>query len=117
MAEAIGIALAYVLAGTAWFCYEVHNVILLLGCPSNGYSTRVMRDLFKFTHDFETCSIAVPGHGHIEVHDDYMLLKIKLGFVPHRAPSPPCVQCLDRQTNPCYCICSRLDRLLSRVRA
>ena len=30
-AEAIGIALVYVLVGAIWFCYEVHNVIFLLG--------------------------------------------------------------------------------------
>ena len=95
-AEAIGIALVYMLVGAIWFCYEVHNVILLLGCPSTLYSARVMRDLFKFTHNFESCSISVPGHGIIDIHNDSVSFTIKLGFVPQGAPRPLSVQCPDK---------------------
>ena len=61
-------------------------MIVLLGCPSTLYSTRVMRDLFNFTHDFERLTITVPERGQIEIRDDSMSFKIQLGFVPHEAP-------------------------------
>ena len=37
VAEAIGIALVYVLVVAIWICYKVHNVILLRGCLSTLY--------------------------------------------------------------------------------
>ena len=88
MAKAIGIALVYMLIDAMWFCFEIHNVLVLLRCPSTLYSTRVMRDLFGFTHDFENLNITVPGRGQIESRDDSMSFKTQLGFVPHGAPWP-----------------------------
>ena len=63
-----------------------------LSCPSTLYSTRVMCDLFSFTHNFEACSIKIPWQGHVEIRDDSMSFKIKRGFVPHGAPRPSRVQ-------------------------
>ena len=46
MAKAIGIALVFMLIVDMWFCFEIHNILVLFGCPLTLYSTRVMRDLF-----------------------------------------------------------------------
>ncbi len=88
MAKAIGIALVYMSIDALLFCFESHNVIVLVGCSSTLNSTRIMRDLFGFKHDFESLNINVLGHDQIEIRDDSMSFKIQLGFIPHGAPRP-----------------------------
>ena len=39
-----------------WRCYEVPNVLLMPFCTEILYSVRVMRDLFGFTHDFDSAT-------------------------------------------------------------
>eukprot|EP00962_Isochrysis_galbana_P026885 scaffold8396_cov127-Isochrysis_galbana.AAC.9 len=62
-ARAIGVALIQLLVGNKWECYEVPNVLVLDKCASVLYSTRVMRDLFGFTHDIDGGLIRVPVNG------------------------------------------------------
>ncbi len=50
-----------------------------------------MLDLFKFMHNFETCSIAVPEH--IDIHNDSMSFKIELGHLLSLTGLPDLAAC------------------------
>jgi hypothetical protein len=87
-ARAIGVALIQLLVGDKWECYEVPNVIVLDKCASVLYSTRVMRDLFGFTHDLDGCLIRIPGARSISITDDSTAFYIPVIFTPRNAPRP-----------------------------
>ena len=118
MAKAIGIALVYMLIDALWICFEIHNVIILLGCPSTLHSTRVMRDLFGFRHDFECLNITVPGRRQIEIRDDSMSFKINSSFssrTPRRSTTT--VRTTTKQASACRHTCSWLEWPVPRGRA
>jgi hypothetical protein len=87
-ARAIGIARIQLLIGDKWECFEVPNVVVLDKCASVLYSTRVMRDLFGFTHDFDGGLIKVPSAQSISVTDDSAAFYIPIIFIPRSAPRP-----------------------------
>jgi hypothetical protein len=86
--RAIGIALIQLLIGDKWECFEVPNVVVLDKCASVLYSTRVMRDLFGFTHDLDGGLIKVPGAQSISITDDSAAFYIPVIFTPRSAPRP-----------------------------
>jgi len=92
---AIGTALVYLFHGGAvgWVCYEVPRVLVMPNCDAVLYSTRTMRDLFGFRHDFDSPSpgISCPGRPGIPIVDDGAGFRIPLAFVPAGGVPPPSV--------------------------
>ena len=90
--EAIGTALIYLNHGgtVGWACYELPHVLVMPNCDAVLYSTRTMRDLFGFRHDFDsaTPSITCPGRPGISITDDGAGFRIPLAFVPADRPQP-----------------------------
>ena len=89
--NAIGDVYMYVrLADGAWRCFEVRNVLLVERCPQVLYSTRVMRDVYKFKHDVDDCCIYVPRIGDMprdtaRIADDGACFSVDVAF----AGAPP----------------------------
>ena len=90
--EAIGTALIYLNHGgtVGWACYELPHVLVMPNCDAVLYSTRTMRDLFGFRHDFDsaTPSITCPGRPGISITDDGAGFRIPLAFVLADRPQP-----------------------------
>ena len=93
--EAVGTALVYLYHGktTGWACYEIPRVLVMPNCDAILYSTRTMRDLFGFKHDFDSTSpsICCPGRPSIPIVDDGAGFRIPLAFVPAGGVPPPSV--------------------------
>ena len=54
--KAIGTALIWLYHGgtVGWICYELPHVLVMPNCDAVLYSTRTMRNLFGFRHDFDS---------------------------------------------------------------
>ena len=90
--EAIGTALIYLNHGgkVGWTCYELPHVLVMPNCDAVLYSTRTMRDLFGFRHDFDSSTpfIACPGRPGISIIDDGAGFRIPIAFVSADRPQP-----------------------------
>ena len=90
--EAIGTALIYLNHGgtVGWVCYELPHVLVMPNCDAVLYSTRTMRDLFGFRHDFDsaTPSITCPGRPgwHLD-HRRWCWLSHPPRFCSRRSPA------------------------------
>ena len=96
--DAVGTALVWLMAhDRQWLCFEVPNVLLMRGCPSILYSTRVMRDAHGLAHDVDAGRITVPARGsaratHVPITDDGSSFAIPVAFVPRGAAPPACTR-------------------------
>ena len=64
-----------------WCCYEVPNVLLMPKCGQILYSVRIMRDLFRFRHDFDVgLVIRMPDRSNLPMHDNGASFTIAVAF-------------------------------------
>ena len=84
--EAIGTALIWLYHGgtVGWICYELPHVLVMPNCDAVLYSTRTMRNLFGFRHDFDSSNPAISCPGRPR---RFPLLTMDLDFA---YPSPLC---------------------------
>ena len=84
--QAIGDISISFLTSAGWRQFYVRQVLVLDNCDAVLYSTRVMRDHFRFSHDIDHGNISMPdlkGKGtgmHISVHDDGAAFVIPVCF-------------------------------------
>ena len=71
-----------------WLCYEVPNVLLLPKCGQCLYSQRVMRDLFRFPHDFDVAlNIQMPSRPALPMHDSGTSFETMVAFSTTAVPA------------------------------
>ena len=90
--KAIGTALIWLYHGgtVGWICYELPHVLVMPNCDAVLYSTRTMRNMFGFRHDFDSSNPAIscPGRPKIPIIDDGAGFRIPIAFVRAGRPSP-----------------------------
>ena len=86
---AVGVAHLWVPDGVGvWRCYEVPNVLLIPNCLQVLYSTRVMKNLFKFRHDTDSAlEIRMPDRPALPIHDDGTSYSIVVAFSTVAVPA------------------------------
>ena len=71
--KAIGTALIWLYHGgtVGWICYESPHVLVMPNCDAVLYSTRTMRNLFGFRHDFDSPNPAISCPGRPNAEDSH----------------------------------------------